>query len=340
MTAWWQTAKTTSLAGVAPLVGLERRGRSWGPCVACGASKRSRRDRRPPVSIRRDGVLWYCWCCRAGGSVLDLVSYRLTGRSWSPGADGVRDWFDSRGVLPSLPSPPPRTLERPPRSELDALWGSSSRSAKNWPPPIRRFLEQRDDIDQHGLSMWDPEALERIGVVRCLPDPRCHRWPSWWPRHWASVWRLAVRCYEVDGRAATIHARAVRPVSTGRTRWPGGYDAARVFMAGPTGRAFLRGENVPMSAGIWVLEGLTDLVAASLVVHHQEIPAVLLGGAAGSFRALSSVRWPAEVLRGDVPVIARTDDDDTGDEYARQICRAVQPLGIRVLRAPWETNHG
>ena len=63
---------------------------------------------------------------------------------------------------------------------------------------------------------------------------------------------------------------------------------------------------------------------------------MLLAAAQGGFPALARVRWPEAVLSGRVLVYARTDDDEAGNKYAGQIRDALTPLGVRVLRLPWE----
>jgi len=340
---WWRRVREIDVRVVAPILGLERRGRSWGPCPGCGAEKRSRSDRRAPVSIRDDGAVFRCWCCDAAGTSLDLVCIRLAGERWRPGVECVEEWFADHGFLDGdarVATPPrvarPAPLRRVPRAELASMWDASTSRAL--PADVLGFLSSRTDLAAHGLSMADEVALARLDVVRALPDRRCYQWPEWWPARWASIYRLAILCFDARGEAAGLHARAVRATKNGKTRWCRGYAASRLLMPGIGGLDLLRGCDVPMHAGVWICEGVTDVLAASIVALQLQIPAVVLGAASGGFQALADVRWPRAILRGDVAVYIRSDDDEAGNRYAEQAHRALYPLGIAARRAPWETT--
>ena len=354
---WWDQVKERAvMESVAPKLALKPgRGNSWGPCPACGQEKRSSNsgDGRGPIGAHPSKKGWVCHRCKVTGSVLDLVSWRLTGDrldARSSDAKDVRTWCAREGLCedaqnatcgapmvprrplqPTIQPKPPTKHSRPVQHELTALWGTASSAVDVWRTyDVAAFIERRADFqgDEDIAAV-----LAELDVARVLPTS--YVWPSWWRASWSPSWRLAVRAHEADGTFVSLHARRIDNDDKPKTRWPYQCSASGLIMASPIGGALLRGQSLKAEC-IWVVEGLTDLVAAELTARREGIAAIVLSAASGSFSAFGSVDWPDSVRDGTVPVYARTDDDPAGNGYAHQINTALAPLGIPVRRLPWE----
>jgi hypothetical protein len=75
-----------------------------------------------------------------------------------------------------------------------------------------------------------------------------------------------------------------------------------------------------------LVEGLTDLLAASSWVHRTTRGFGVIGVTSGSSSALANIAWPSNL-----PVYVATDPDPTGDAYARG-ARIAIPSHIKVSR--------
>lgn len=130
---WIQAAKSRSVAEVAADLGMDTGSRgSIGPCPACGNTRRGKGkdDRRLPiVSI---GLGWRCYAdgCGAKGDAVDLVAWKIVGKSCRDlggdreGWQAVRAWCGQGPALsPSQPAaalaPPP---DYPPVDEVAVFW--------------------------------------------------------------------------------------------------------------------------------------------------------------------------------------------------------------------------
>ncbi len=325
-----------------------------GPCPACSAETRhpSRRDRRGALGFRPDGTGWRCFQCDAHGNAVDLVAFVAIGHK--PAAGNRDEWQRVRARAaeaglceaenvgshvrknparptnsPPRPAPPPP--RRPPAGEVAALW-ASCQPVTRMHPPCAGVSEAARDADaamalflaRRGLSPADLAALD---VARALPLAGEHPFPAWWPSSWAATWRLVVPAYEADGTMASLHARAVRPDTEPKTRWPCGVSAAELLFADPGGLGVLRGRPQPGLEAVWLAEGLTDLLALALEAAARGGRWAVLAGTSGGFRALVRVRWPSGVR-----AIVTTDHDRAGDAYAAEI-RAALPRTVDVRRA-------
>ena len=363
--------KGTPAAVVGSLLGLTVRDTAIWPCPACGVERRSRSDGRPPVTLRSvQGVdRWRCWTCSAAGSNLDAIAYALCGHEYrhDTDADTVRAWATGHGLLtgdenngrtsknsrsarfvPPKPEPPPR----PDRREVVRMWRSAWRFDRSTPwysdGPSKAdamaldWLERRNANEDAARRFWPLDDLGALDVARLLPPAVEYDWPDWWPhnRRHRDAYRLACLAFEANGAIGSIHARAVRDDQTGssKTRWPaaGPGSAAGLIMAGPRGARLLRQKGDAVDA-VFILEGITDLIAAELVCSREGLTGVVcLAGAAGSWGAFGAIQWPDEIRRG-APVYVRTDPDETGDKYAEQIARALwRPRPLNLQRLPWD----
>ena len=262
---WLDQAQDVPLTELVAALGLDVvHGRTLRPCPACGAEQRGSTDRRSPVGLTSNGRGWRCHRgdCNAGGDAIDLASWALGGARFAEldrnEKGKIRAWYadcgwcaPAPGHVPMHPAflsrrPPAAIIEdtrqRPPPTELTALWAASAPVDRTLPnPDIRPMgkvladLPDLAEIDIKNLpaplttgaewlgpevspaEIWPhlyladrqyhPPTLARLDVVRIMPLRA--PWPSWWPSSWAVHYRLAVLAYEPDGTPASLHARAV-----------------------------------------------------------------------------------------------------------------------------------
>jgi len=175
--------------------------------------------------------------------------------------------------------------------------------------------------------------LGGLDVVRVLPPSRRFDWPGWWRVHHQNRWRVACLAYEPSGLVSSIHARSV--IDDGReskTRWPsaGPGSASGLILAGAHGAAWLRGRTEHRI--LWILEGITDLIAAELVCLREGLTEIVcLSGAAGGFGSFGLI---GHLSRLD-SVYVRTDDDEAGNRYAEKLAQVI-PREVRMYRLPWD----
>lgn len=61
--------------------------RSYGPCPVCHAEKRGSTDKRLPIGVTANGKGWHCFKCSTSGSMVDFLSYRLVGATYTDAGD-------------------------------------------------------------------------------------------------------------------------------------------------------------------------------------------------------------------------------------------------------------
>lgn len=311
--------------------GAQRQAR--GLMVRCPAHP----ERTPSCSLRRgrEGYLvCHCFGCGWSGDVFSLVAvcHGLdVRRDFVAVAQHVASFVGSeletvstnralRSPRSSSPRRGSETEDRPPQHEVEQLWDASERvdavATDDGDKLTAQFLSQR------GL---EPAALAALDIVRVLPREYEYAFPDWWPAPWARNWRLAVRAFEANDRPASIHARAVRPESTPKTRWPCGRSAKRLLFANGRGLALLRDENTTTHSAV-IVEGLTDFLAASIEIAESGREVAVIGACAGGFRALRDIR--ASTLR---EIIIATDGDHAGEKYAREILATRSDVTFRRI---------
>jgi len=57
--------------------------RSYGPCPACGASKRSQNDKRLPLGVTENYRGWHCHQCKISGNMIDLLCFSKIGKKYN-----------------------------------------------------------------------------------------------------------------------------------------------------------------------------------------------------------------------------------------------------------------
>tara|TARA_R100000008_G_scaffold75783_1_gene55223 strand:- start:2453 stop:3514 length:1062 start_codon:yes stop_codon:yes gene_type:complete len=327
-----QAATTTQ---VAKLLGAKPgKNKSFGPCPACKNERRSKTDQRKPLTIYSTGK-WVCYACSAKGDGVDLVSIHLHGaRLGAVSKDkvkAVRGWFASHGfcengqATPKIPTGRPQREKkqedqnvyvkrgRPPAHEIVSLWKSSlypNKAVESSRPndPLVKWLLNRE---------FSPQTLKNTGLIKVTPLGVDYEYPEWWPRQWSYSIRLITPAYEPNGKVASLHGRSV--VKSGpKTRWPLGYEAGGLWMANRSGVHMMRGQK-PRLSGVLICEGITDLMRAACQNIDQALGLAVLAGTSGSFRHVHQASIPK-----DLPVYLATDDDGTGDKYARIVVEKLK----------------
>lgn len=326
---WIDEAKSVPFGEAATMVGLQqRRGRSWGPCPCCNADQRGSTDKRGPIGVRRDGNGWMCHPCGAKGDVVDIVSASLSGgvfRAVDKEAKiSTREWFQRHGYSagnydrPRSPAPVMRDAprDRPPEPEVRSLWSATTTvvealgQEREYSGPLSEWMFER---------RFHPETVDRLGMIRVMPQAHSYQWPAWWPHKWARFWRLATPAYEISGKFVSLHARSVNLKQRGpKTIWPREYEAGGLFLANRRGVMVLRGEHKEI-AGLIICEGLTDLIRASIATEEEDMDMAILSGVSGSFKSLSKLRIPKSLK-----VYIATDPDKQGNEYAQTIIKHLK----------------
>jgi hypothetical protein len=301
---WLDDARAAPFPQVASSLGMAMRAKRWGPCPACGATS-TRNDKRPPIG-RVNCKGWICNACKAGGDVLDLVSFQVNGvkaskagrdfkkiglffRNGEPDAGG----FERREV-------PEPTVKRLDSQEIAAVLHASKRAASSRRDDVRRFIMKR--------KYSNPPAW-------VLPNG----WSApWWP------WRdfpLVVPAFNGNGALLGIHGRAVGPAPKRKTTWPKGVDCRGLVFADPQmGVPMLRVKRKAPRA--LIVEGMTDYLWAA---ESQAGRCAVFGIASGSASALQLVDF-----RG-VEVFVGVDDDKAGRRYAKVVAESIAPTPCRML---------
>ncbi len=268
-------------------------------CPSCGAARRGRTDRRKPASLTPDGKRWRCWACDSSGSI--QAAQRQT---------------------PAAPRGAPSPRDPQPWARLSAVWASSA-------PLTSAVSEDLDYLKVRGLTPL-LRSIQRLDLARLSPPPahacfeHCRHL---WPRLWARTWRLLIQAFDATGRPWSMHARAMRPTTQGKTRWPRNAAARGLLFANPTARGLMRGTLRPKR--LCICEGATDWLAASAsLAEAGALDTAVVGGTSGGFAALASINIPA-----DCTVLACLDNDATGQRYLQDVRRALASRPVHVLSA-------
>jgi len=340
---WIDEVRGLPVEDVARRLGLVgRRGprRGLGPCPACDARQRSRKDKRGPIGIARDGAGWACHRCEAKGDALDLVAWclcrgRLADLTMEERAE-VRGWLVDHGYVvthtgDARTRPRPRSGPalgtdaanvdregRPPGHEIGDLWD--------------RALAVTEDTE---VDAWvrsrelSPGRVEDLDLARVLPrDGTPPRWAWMGGLPWAeSGHRLLLPLWDHRGRLTSLHARLVRETEAPKAVSPTGFAAVGLLLADSTALHLLRGGlppgwTSPAAGEVFVTEGVPDYVtwATHWGDAAEVVPAVLGVIGAGSWREDSPV---AAVLPDNCVVTIATHTDEAGEGYAKAIKASV-----------------
>lgn len=284
-------------------------------------------DRHPSCSVRiaDDGTLGvHCFACDAGGDVFALVAA-------AHGIDVRKDFplvlaraAEMAGLGTSHhPTPPRRASKRrapvasfPPVDEVGRLWDAC--------------LRVGDDAE---VTAWllsralDPETVEGLDLARALPvgyplPPwACFRGESWTE----AGFRCLLPMFDAEGNLRSLRARRVAGVEPPKSVAPASHILSGLVMADGLGRTILsRGrrpdlwpENTPLR--IIIVEGEPDhLTWATRFAETDATAPAGIGIVAGCWTDGLAARMP-----NGSRVIIRTDHDEVGERYAREICNSL-----------------
>lgn len=306
--SWLEDLNAVAIATV-----RDRLGARLAECPRCGATRRSRSDKRSPLQEYHDRIR--CYACpqdAANISPLDLVCLVRKGAEWNSltgvDRDELRQWTETQGFSAAPPKPaarPARPSQMPPSVKRD--------------PQFLAFCKRRG---------WGAEARKTWAADDTLAvwPRRYASWPYWWPSGAGGRHRLVVRTFESDGSWVAVVGRDLGDAKP-KTAWPsaGAGSARGLLMGGEAAAKFLRGETRP--SVVLVAEGVTDTLWGTHLASTLGDDAVCVGGASGSFSALARVRWTGQ------RVYACTDPDEAGDRYAAEVAEALRGSDAVVLRA-------
>lgn len=231
------------------------------------------------------------------------------------------------------------TCKRPPHAEVQALWDASRRVGETSAIPSKNYhnasmflLGRRKASGAWEYGPRELRLLHELDLCRVLPEPDAYKYPSWWPSCWANTWVLAVRAHEPDGTLASLHARAVigsdelKKNELPKTRWPLRCEAKQLLFADHNGLNILCNNASPSIESVFIVEGLTDFLAAVLFSVRNNRRLAVFGFTSGGEAAFGKIRYP----EGKIVYVA-SDNDKTGDRYAIAIRSAI-PRHVQVNR--------
>lgn len=307
-------------------------------------------DRTPSLSIQHKsgGIVWNCkGACAQGGDALAFVAFvrglptrgprfveTLREAASLAGLRHVLDALDEqerakgrtvtpRPVRVAAPPPsvavPPRSIPTPSypdRAEVAALWGACV--------PVLDDAEAADVLRSRGLS---PEAVELHDLARVLPEgyplPR-------WARSREGTWhdsrhRLLLPVFDEHGELRSLRGWRI-PEGQKPKRLGAAAKAAGLVLANALGRMMLETGARPewWPAGhpfdVVITEGEPDLIARACWYSDADelAPAVL--GIAGSGAWSQAI---ADRIPSGARVFIRTDLDEAGERYAREVARTI-----------------
>lgn len=309
---WFDEVKRAApdIGDVAAALGMDVRGRRFGPCPECGVDDR----RHPPVGITFRGEGWRCYHCQAVGDAVALVALvtvgtrRPKGMAWGEvrAVCAAQGWCSGDGERATWTPPVARPRVEAPYPERDEL--------------VRLLLACRRPMEAPELHPW----FAARGWTRRLPAgvlPDVYGWPGFWPEHMRGF-KLVVPMVTPDGRVTSMHGRWPSTVAPwGKTRWPKERRATGLLFSDPwVGRPYLQGGRRPDR--VLVTEGITSFLSACC----RTVPGTaVIGADNGGFGALPKMTGVSVFVATDCG-----DADGTGDRYWRE-AKARIPHARRVL---------
>jgi len=309
------------------------------PCPACGADVRStgansgRPDRRLPVRVSRDGLLWHCHAgaCKAGGNAITFACWALVGEAPLPRGDArwsaVRDGLGAVPVppRPRAPAAPHDTAPRwPPQAEVRALWNAA-----------RPLTDDADAVrwasDRPGLNL---DRLELLDAVRVLPESAgCPDWARCGGMAWSdSGHRLLLPLVDATGSMRSLRARQISS-GTNKELAPTGHEVSGLVAACPLARGLFGAAERELIAacdraranGVVVVEGTPAFWGwvSAFSDADEDAPAVV-GIASGGWRQAHADAVAAAGVPTAVRVLLDVDPDPGGDRLADQVIPTLE----------------
>ncbi len=184
------------------------------------------------------------------------------------------------------------------------------------PPPARPKMRPLDFVAiWNGYATEDKEGAEYLsgrglwplpeGLVRFATDP---------------IYRVAVPLLDAGGEIVGIERRAITADADPKLKCLSG--------SVKSGSSFGRLDD---KNGIWIVEGLADYLAASIMAERLDVCVIATPGA-GLAGALVEAR--AKQVLGKT-VFVSFDRDEAGEKGREAAARALQDAGVRVSLAPY-----
>lgn len=245
-------------------------------------------------------------------------------KSISDGMNCPRE-IESQNRPTARNDPPQAEKKYPPSIEVRSLWEASRKLCESSPDGTPRSVLEKCS-SYCALRGISPKDLSALDIARSFPDPKKHKYPTWWPSQRAAMWNLVTPAYNYAGVMTSIHARAISSNVKPKVLWPKGYMAKELIMVSPRGLAFLR--KIPMMKldYILIVEGIIDLFSSSVwacrrqCTHGESIG--VIGIVAGSAPALGKVSW------GDTKIVVASDEDNAGEKYFSKIIDIIGTSNI------------
>lgn len=331
MNGWIGKAKHSSrISDLASALGLARgRLNSLGPCPACTEQRRGNGDPRGPIGVAGDDRGWRCHRCGAGGDVVDLVSFRVTGSSFTDASreerTEVRGWFERAGLVearsktpsvlsagPAVRRPRPRRVEPPVDTRPSGGGGAFAWSESLVPDSVDRLWSESDlgrvVLDYlRSARRFSDESIRhfRLGAFEVRGDP----------------W-LVIPLRDDLGRVVSARFRSVPT--------PEDPDRAKQYRV-------CSGRPLPLFGGdslsgdhdrpVVVVEGELDVVAAWEYGIRSNV--VSGTGGAGTWKD----EW-LDLLEPFRSFVLLYDDDDAGDRGAEALAAKLGRYRVARARLP------
>tara|TARA_R100000426_G_scaffold76494_1_gene53964 strand:- start:125 stop:439 length:315 start_codon:yes stop_codon:yes gene_type:complete len=104
-------------------------------------------------------------------------------------------------------------------------------------------------------------------------------------------------------------------------------------MANAAAQQLMRTKQATSIDGLLICEGITDYMRACEQAHRESLSLAIMAGTSGSFKSLGKMNIPNEMK-----VFIATDSDDSGDDYASEICDQLPQHTL--YRVPLESIDG
>lgn len=295
-----------SLRVVAAGLGMTEKSKRWSPCPMCG-EKESRKQHQFPLLLNED--TWHCVLCKNGGDALALVAaqdYGLLypkGRMYYAAVDRV---YALAGETPPPSRPTSAEVERPAPRRIDPT------PALGCAVPLHLAQSSR-------LAYW----LESRAIPPTAPGFWLERFTApWWPN--ARAFPVVIPAYDGRGHLQSLHGLAVDDEAPRKTTWPKGAEARELLFADDKAVAWMQGKG-PEPGRLLVAEGGTDYLSAAARAAPDTYVLAVCSGSARALALLPSLQ--------SATVVVATDNDETGDRYAREVAQALQPYPVHRWKA-------
>ena len=152
----FEQINSSGIQQIAPLVGMQpMKGRSYGPCVVCGAETRGKADKRGPVGITPNGNGWNCFRCHNKGSLFDLICYRQTGATWQtltePERQSLKNYLQSHHLI---------------HTKVNFMSVTTVNRMTGQEPPRVQPVSQNQSNSSNSIFAWHPKKPQQY--IDCL----------------------------------------------------------------------------------------------------------------------------------------------------------------------------